>query len=170
MTNETIQVDQRIDGVLMRALRDFAKEERTNKRFQGRINNLRLFMDHSHPAGHALSKSVEEYRDHPLIQVLLRRRDRAATLEADLTRLRAILEDGGDQDIIVQISKTITRTEELLSAEYHAMEVTLVSCTKSCDARLTRLSSFAQKLMVLAAKIQSGAGGSEEWTDAELAE
>lgn len=173
MNNNLIPVDERAEDLLVKRLKDMERNERTHRRLQGRLNNLHLFRDHTHPSGNAVAISREEYRDHPLVQLILARRDRIEQLRGDADNLRKRIEtfeDTAEPKVVVSAHQALTRLESMINTEMEAIEACLAKCMVSQDHYLGRHAQLVNALMTIVARLSKSAQTEDDITDAELAE
>lgn len=169
----------------LRILNDVNKHVKIMRRFDGRINNLRLFEDFTHPVGHPLAKSRVEWSDHPQIQLLLQRRDRyqaltdqIATYEAVIARFHPDVEDAGGFRAKMEAISSVARLKVQQSKELEAMEVALALIRKemtvhlhTCQKFVTDMVKISQFERALAKKIgTSNEDLPDDVLDAKLAD
>jgi hypothetical protein len=167
----------------LKIINDVNKHVKIMRRFDGRINNLRLFEDFVHLQGHVLTQSRVEYSDHPLIQLLLQRRDRFQQLQKDIDQYQKIIDgfspvDKSDYIVRVEAITAVAKLKVQQSKELEAMEISLTNIRKemtihlhTCQKFVTDMVKISQHERLLAKKL----GGttedlSDEFIDAKLAE
>lgn len=169
----------------LKIVNDINKHVKVMRRFDGRINNLRLFEDFVHLQGHVLSRSRVEYSDHPLIQLLLQRRDRYTALQAqidtferELAKYTPAADDAVGWNARMNAMSNVAKLKVQQSKELEAMELSLTNVRKeltihlhTCQKFVTDMVKISQAERMLAKKLGSRDGDiSDELLDAQLAD
>ncbi len=167
----------------LKIINDVNKHVKIMRRFDARINNLRLFEDFVHLQGHLLSRSRVEYSDHPLIQLLLQRRDRYQELQKHVDQYQKIIdgfsaESESDRDAKMDAITAVVKLKVQQSKELEAMEISLTNVRKemtihlhTCQKFVTDMVKISQAERLLSKKLGSGSEDmSDAFIDAKLAE
>lgn len=115
---------------LVRALEKFC---RTTRGTQYRMNRLVLFGENA---------SEREWRDHPLIQLMLERRDQYRRLDAAVTTAESKIRDFKDSDTIQDGLRELARLDEQRQRHLDAIEGPLESLTKDLTASVAQISKL----------------------------
>lgn len=127
----------------LKIINDINKHVKIMRRFDARINNLRLFDDFVHLSGIPLGRSQVEYKDHPQIQLLLQRRDRYQKLLREVELYKAVISGSGASgekkcDAIMSVS----RLEVQAHRELEAMEVCFTNIRKELSNHINTVQKF----------------------------
>lgn len=161
----------------LRILNDVNRHVKVMRRFDGRMNNLRLFDDFVHPTGRVLNRSIPEHADHPMVQLLLQRRDRYEAITRDIARYEKVLENSGDFEGKGNAIGWLCKLKVQGSRELEAMEITMIAIRKEMNVHLHTCQKFVTdviKISQLERLLSKKLGGnlsdqSDELIDAEIA-
>lgn len=165
----------------LRILNDVNRHVQTMRRFEARLNTMHLFKGFVHPQGQPLSKSEVTYKDHPLVQLLLERRDRYDRMEEQIAQYQAVVDDfspdgKSEQALKVNAIIHLAKLKMQQSDELEAMESNLIALRKmttvhlhTCQKFITDIVKISQYERLLRQKAGTNAEDlSDEALDAQI--
>lgn len=154
----------------LRILNILSRHVTIMRRFDARVNNLRLFTDFVRPHdGMAISRSKIEWSDHPQIQLLLQRRDRYDELTREMDKYARILEETpaqtpGENTAKFKALDSLAKLRYQQHKELEAMEIAIQDIRKTLAAHLHSCSKFVTDMakVVQAERLINNKTGTDE--------
>lgn len=134
------------------AWRNLVRFIRTTRKFQGRINTLRLWTEAIGPTGKVHKKIAEvEYDDHPQVQLILERRDRYNELREDIEKQKELAADPGlDTELRCKLFESINAMTTRADKELIAIELVMAQIRREW----TEAAKTILKMLEAAAKLK----------------
>lgn len=168
----------------LKVVNDVNRHVKVMRRFDGRINNLQLFSAITRACdGKEIAQSDRQWHDHPIVQLLLQRRDRYQELERDVRRYQDVINDFAPTGKTEQALKAaavvaICKLEMQSHKELEAMELCLSQIRKELGLHLMNCQKFVTDLIKISQAerfLQYKTGGgdtdmTDDLLDAKLAD